>query len=45
MQNVDFDFLYKFSSDTFLILRGTGRDMIMNVHWSSCKVAVIVVRL
>ena len=32
------------SSGTFLILRRTGRNMIKNVHLSSCKVPVIPVR-
>jgi hypothetical protein len=32
-------------SETFLILRRTERDVIINVHRSSCKVSVILVRL
>ena len=32
-------------SETFLILRRTERDMIMNVYRSACKVPVIDVRL
>ena len=31
-------------SSTFLILRKIGRDMVTNVHMSSCKVPVIHVR-
>jgi len=32
-------------SETFLILRRNERDLIKNVHRSSCNVTVIVVRL
>jgi hypothetical protein len=31
-------------SETFLILRRTGQDIIKDLYWSSCKVAVILVR-
>jgi len=40
--NVCFDILYNF--ETFLILRRTERDMVMNVCWFSCKVTLILVR-
>ena len=43
IQNVCFDFLSNFFSETFLILR-IQRDMITNVHTSPCKVPVILVR-
>jgi len=32
-------------SETFLILRGTERDMIDNAYWCACKVLFIVVRV
>jgi len=31
-------------SETLNILRGTGRNMIKNRYWSSCKVSFIIVR-
>jgi hypothetical protein len=42
-QNVCVDFLYNFFSETLLIPRGIQRDIIINVHTSSCKVPVIIV--
>ena len=38
------DFLYKGLPKKFLILRNFGRITIVNVYWSSCKVALILVR-
>jgi len=38
-----FSFSLQFSSETFLILRRTERDMIEYVYRSACKVAVILV--
>ena len=29
-------------SEIFLILRRVQRDIVINVHWSSCKMAVII---
>ena len=40
-----FQFSQQFLSETFLILRRTERDIIINVYGSSCRVPVILVRL
>jgi hypothetical protein len=37
-----FCFSVQLLSETFLILRRTERDMIKNVHWSSCKVPLFL---
>ena len=42
-QNLCYDFIYNFS-ETFYVLMRIQRDIIKNVHISSCKVAVIHVR-
>ena len=39
-----FCFSLQLLSENFLILRRTERDVIKNVYWFSCKVAVILVR-
>ena len=39
-----FWFSLKLLSETFLIRRGTERDMIINVYWSSCKVMELKVK-
>jgi hypothetical protein len=39
-----FCFSVQLLSETFLIIRRIERDIIINVHRSSCKVPVIVVR-
>jgi len=38
-----FDFLYNFLSETFFIIRRTERDIIINVHRSSCALPVVVI--
>jgi hypothetical protein len=40
-----FDFLYNFSQKHFFILRRSERGVIINVHRSSSKVPVILVRI
>jgi len=35
---MSFDFLYNFLSEIFLILRRTGRDIIIQLYWCSCAV-------
>jgi hypothetical protein len=40
-----FWFSLQLLSEIFLILRKTGRDMIINVYRSSCRVPVILVRI
>jgi hypothetical protein len=42
--NCVFSFSLQLLSETFLILRGTERDMTENVYQYSCKVTVILVR-
>ena len=37
-------FTLQLSSETFLILRRINQDIVINVHRSSCKVSVILVR-
>jgi hypothetical protein len=43
-KKVCFDFSLYLLSETFLILRRTERDITINVHRSSCKVPLILVR-
>ena len=40
-----FWFYLRVLSETFIILRGIQRDAVINVHWSPCKVLVILVRV
>jgi len=44
-QNACFDFLCNFFSETFLILRRTGQDIIVNVLKFSCKALVILLQI
>ena len=44
-QNVWFSFSLKFWSQTFLILRRSERNIIINVRTSPCKVLIFLVRL
>jgi hypothetical protein len=37
-------FYFPFNFETFLIIRGIQRDTIINVHKSSCKVPVILIK-
>jgi hypothetical protein len=39
-----FGFSLQLLSETFFIVKRTERDMIKTLNWSSCKVAVILVR-
>ena len=41
--NCVFWFSLQLLSETFLILRRTQRDIVINVHWSSFKVSVIII--
>ena len=43
-EHVCFDFLCNFFSESFLILKRIQQDTIINVHRSSCKVSIILVR-
>ena len=40
-----FWFSLQLLSETFLIIRRIKRDIVINVHWSSCKVPVILVKI
>jgi hypothetical protein len=40
-----FRFSLQILSETFLILRRTEQDIVKNVYWSSCKVALILIRI